>query len=303
MPILSPSRRDPVALGLAALAVLLGLVAAFELAKGHWHGWPHLLEARKEKSPGLPAGVDDADFSPQALELYGWAPPDAAIRILDRNSKEVASDVADDEGRWDLSFVPESRRNLQSFSAAYREEGKTSADIGQLVIYAPGKPGDAAIWWRESESRMPHILQMPGADESLSLTLAEARDGKTQIFAGHAAANSIVEIYADNQLTGTAVADDKGFWAAASQIGADKRNVSLRIDEIHKSTVAARLGYRLAWPDGKEIEPGLPQAGEIGLVVALPEESGKTLAYILKPDMGTEMPPEEEIPGQVIPLN
>ena len=302
MSILSSSRRDPVAFGLAVLAALLGLVAVFELAHGHWHGWRHLLEAREEKLPSLPAGIDDADFSPLALELFGWAPPDTGIRILDRNNKEVASDVADDGGKWDLSFAPENRRNLQIFSAGYQEEGKPSADIGKLVIYAPGKPDDASIWWQESGSRMPHILQISGTEESLTLALAQSRDSKTQTYAGRAAPNAIVQIYADNQLAGTAVADDKGFWTAASLIGADKRNVSLRIDEIRKSIVAARLGYRLAWPEGKDVEPGLPQAAEIGLVVALPEESGKTLVYIIKSDTGTEMPPEEEIPGQVIPL-
>jgi hypothetical protein len=85
---------------------------------------------------------------------------------------------------------------------------------------------------------------------------------------------------------------------------ADKKADPLRFDEIHKiGHVAERRSYHLSWPDAKDVDETPHHMNDDSWLVALPNDSGRALLYILKPEAGTVLSADDEIPGEIMPFS
>ncbi len=290
---------------MAIMAVLIfAVLLALGLAKSVWHSRmiAHRI-AHEEKHPAAPAGIDGADFSSKDIELSGWAPTDANIRVSE-HGKKLSEDTADKTGAWDLPFAPEGRKPFHLFDIEW-QRGQTPASMGQLMFFITGSD-DAYIWLQATATGAPQILLTPDAGEKadLSLTLMQYRDKQSLQAAGSAAPHSIVQLYADGDLAGVATADDTGRWIMMPVIDSSKKSPGLRLDEIYKGSVRERRSYKLPWPekDTGGDQPAVLQTNSDSWIVSAPGEDGHRLIAIFKPDAGSSMSPGKLIPGQVMPV-
>jgi len=303
---LSVTRRDPVAMTLAAAAAILGVFVAFEIARdiAHSHLF-HRLLARQETSAPAPAGISSADFSADAVELSGWAPANVIVRITEQG-KEIAEEPADDSGKWTMAFADDDRRTLRTFLLSWQPKEHASTIAGQLALFVPDPSADEAwLWWRADLADAPHLLESPAPEEGdLALTLIQEREGQGPLAAGHAAPDSIVQLYNNNELIGTGVTDRQGRWIFPVMLESGKKSFNLRLDEITGATVQDRRNYKLPWPETKDNgdQPALLQTGNDSWMVGEPLGVDHAVMAILKPDAGTAMPPDKLIPGQIIPV-
>jgi len=300
------SRRHRRAFAVMAAGAIVMPLIALALAKElpHDHFFPHHM-AHEETHPATPAGIEAGEFSSDGIELSGWAPAGAAVHIVE-HGKDVAEEDAGPTGIWDLSFAAGNPRTVHVFAVSW-QQGDTTSLLGQLFSFAPDpSPDDATLWWQEKDTGNPHILQSPDAseDSDLFLTLMQVREGQSPVLAGHASPRSLVQLYADSELAGAAIADAEGYWILSSVIGNDKKAALLRLDEIYKGAVRERRAYRLSWAEkssGND-QPGLLQTNSDSWIVAAPADNGHMQIAILKSDAGAAMPPDKPIPGQVLPV-
>lgn len=293
------------ATGILIAAGLFLTLAVFVSVRGFYRGHlAHRLPSGAESS--APAGIEEAVFSAHEFKISGWAPAGAAVN-LSEDGESAADTVAGKDGKWDLSFSGNGKRAAHALSLASEEKGKPAATAGELKYFIPAAAQDNAfIWWQGGKDKSPFILQSPAGEESaLFLSQVFASGEHPLLFAGRAAAGTLVHLYVDGQLAGKAQADAKGFWLLQALAGADKKAAVLRLDGINKlGRVAARRAYHLAWPEDKDEGGGklaVVNAGDDGWILGEGQDGSRELVYLLKPEAGETEAPETEIPGQVIP--
>jgi hypothetical protein len=294
--------NDPIGRILVAIAVLITLFVGFELFRGvhRYHAPPAVPVAERQDVAGfLNASVDE-----DQLGLTGWAPPQSYIQIFDHDTL-LASAVVDPHGKWSLAFTYEKHGHLlATLNATYQEKDKAAATLGSFTVFMPSDAlEDATIWSQNNQAT--HLLFAPSNDES-NLFLAYARrDDQGLIFSGRSDADTMVQLYADDELVGAGTATNGGYWTIASMLKPDHKASTLRFDEIDsKDGVLERRVYHIEWPD-KEASGETPilRSDKEGWMLAVPAGDHKDIVAILKPGAGESALPETPIAGQVLPLS
>ena len=296
------------ALAAGVILVLAGLAVAYGFGKGvlsadmlaqSWRRLMSFHHALPAAARTAPAGLASAEAGDDELDLSGWAPPGAAVQILD-HGKPVALASADRDGSWGVSYaVTPGHDAIDIVTILYQENGAASASMGRLSLWMPDSTAaDSYIWWQDGKADALLIMQAPApASNDLALTLALMAKGQAPLFAGSATAGRIVQVYADGQLAGTATAGRDGTWAIHALPVAGKANARLRFDDIRaRGDIAERRAYRLDWGNAGG-EAGLTRV-EDGWIAAGKGE----MIYILKPSAGTAQAARGLLPGEIMPL-
>ncbi len=304
------NRRDLVTGFLVAALLILGLFVAFELARGlhRYHGFSYL----KTPQSKAPAGVVNAKTESENLELFGWAPALAEIQLRDQDQVLEKASVSA-YGKWKLSFEYKWRRRVpEILSLQVQEKDKVVVQIGTIIIFMPEQaPDDAYIWMEledDSASVPLDLLQAPTTilEGDLFLALIRSRVGQPFVFAGMASPGSFVQLYADRQLVGKAITDNKGYWNIYSILGIDRKLGTLRLDEVEeRGGVADRRSYHFEWPENTVPDSSksvLLKADDQGWLLGMPAAGDRAeLVRLLVAGAGESMSTDETIPGEIIP--
>lgn len=287
MPVFKALRRTPRTTFIVAAVILAVLAGGFQGLRYLYRH--HSVYPSAQDNARAPMGISRINPGlKDRVDFYGWGPAQASVQILDK--KEILAEaVADKKGQWTASFPAGKRGQIQILSLQYQEKDRQISDIGNVVLFIPGRVTDGLYMWDKTSLR---LLEAPLPEEGdLSLILASQRDEQSPVFSGRGTPDAPVQLYADNQLIGSARTDAKGFWTLVSVLDRSRKPVDLRLDGIQDSKVTERYAYRLEWAEGKSA--WLPEFGE----------SDKEPILIFKPGSGKAMDAEDNIPGQIIPAN
>jgi len=286
MQFLSFPRRKPITSLAAAIGVFAALLAGYQFLGG----MPRFPFSPPESvAPDAPAGISAAQILDGNIVLLGWAPPGAQIRIAEQDKAPVVA-VAGESGRWTAMMDSDLRaKNFRRWKMS--GDGNTVAQIG---AYTAGKPSNSVYVWRDYPAFS--LLLAPDIGESGNLYLAIAGQGEDQkpVFAGRAVAGSLVQAYADSDLIGGARASSDGNWTMIPSVKLDRKNLSLRFDEIRGSEgVVERRAYAFGWQD--------EAANGDNALLHADEDGRKETLLIWKPEAGESLPADEMLAGQILP--
>ncbi|MDX2027287.1 MAG: hypothetical protein SFW62_01475 [Alphaproteobacteria bacterium] len=287
MPFFKAFQRTPKTTFLVAALILAVLAVGFEgfkIARRHYGAY------RTETASEVPAGISHVAASTKdSLSLHGWAPAQATVQIRDRD-EVVATAKTNNDKKWVASLSGSAGGSVRNLTVRYQEEGKEAVDVNSFGLFMPGRLTDGMYLWRQDSSLL-HVLQSPFLSEEgdLSLALAAAQEDRPLVFSGRGIPGSLIQLYLDNELSGTASTNPEGFWSLSLLSERGKKSANLRLDEIVEQSVAERHSYRLEWAESKTAwlaeQPG----------------SDKGIILIFRPGSGEIADPQENLPGQIIP--
>ena len=243
--------------------------------------------------------------------IAGRAKPGARVTIID-GGKELGQVTADQRGEWVfLPAAPLAPGSRELKLRVVNPDG-TQADSGEtVVLVVPPRGQGTALAIKSGRDGTSRILQGPnnatqgGPNGGLSLDIVD-HDGKSRMtVSGRAQPKAKVNLYMDNRLLGSAIADAEGNWRVTSGLPPAKGNHLLRADQVDaKGKVTARVETTWTWGD----EPAIGAGGST--VVVLQGNSlwriarrlyGEGLAYtvIYEANKDSIKNPDLIYPGQV----
>ncbi len=186
--------------------------------------------------------------------IAGRAAPGDRVRVLS-DGKVIGEVTADGRGEWVLlPGKPLPPGNAQLSLEATAPDGsapRRSNDVVALTVAPPnGKDnsgkGNTAVLLPGDAKAAPQILQQPGtARQALSLDSTEHGGGNELTLSGHASPGARLNVYAGNQLLGSATADAAGKWSLVSKLPTAAGNIELRLDELGAD---GKVAHRVAAP-------------------------------------------------------
>ena len=232
-----------------------------------------------------PPSFDIVDIGPtgQAV-IAGRAAPGARVRVLDGDTP-IGEATADARGEWvvvtNAPLAPGERQLVVEATSRVTGLTRRSDDVVALsVAPADRKGASLAVLLPGDADQAPRILQRPEAAAAaggLSLETAEFDASGRLLLSGRAGPGARLNLYAGNQLLGTATADAAGKWSTAAPRPQSPGALELRIDQLKADgSVAYRIAQAFAPP------PASAEAGRYRYLV----KRGNNLWWIARQTYG-----------------
>lgn len=209
--------------------------------------------------------------------MAGRAPPGAEVTILD-HGEEIGRVTADRRGEWvwvpDKPFQP-GGVELELSAELPGQEPVESKSTVVLVVPEPEKdiagreaeePSEALVLRVPKDLSGPtEVLQAPRAPGAvptvqvgrLSLDVVDYDDTGRLILGGHAAPGARLQVYMDNALLGTAVANEASRWGLRPRQRVAPGLYTLRVDWVEADgTVVARIELPFSRAEAIQGMPG-----------------------------------------------
>jgi nucleoid-associated protein YgaU len=229
--------------------------------------------------PTIRPSFDIVRVNPEgAVVMAGRATPGAEVTVAE-NGKEIGTTKADQRGEWVLLPQKPISGGSSELTVASREPNQTPVEgAAPVVILTPERPAaspatgahspatapaSAAVVLLTPNNSAPKLLQAPpapagSAPGKLGLASVDYDDRGAIRFAGTAPPGATVRTYIDNKPAGDAAADASGHWTLVPQEPVAVGDHQLRLDELGKKGVAARieLPFQRASLSPQDIAPG-----------------------------------------------
>jgi nucleoid-associated protein YgaU len=285
---------------------------------------PTLAEAAGE--PETKPSFDIVRVNPEgASVIAGRAAPGAEVTVAE-NGKEIGTTKADERGEWVLLPQKPIGAGSSELTVASREPNQKPIEgEAPVVILMPEHPTAAPAAGAQSSATAPafapvvvltpnnaapKVLQEPPAisgapaRKALGLATVDYDDRGAIRFAGTAAPGATVRTYIDNKPVGDAAADEKGHWTLVPPEPVAVGDHQLRLDELGKKGVAARieLPFQRASLSPQEVAPGstIVQPGQNLWRIAR-HAYGRGIQYVViyQANRGQIRDPNLIYPGQI----
>jgi len=261
-------------------------LAAMVLAAGGFYALQHPPEGRYATPPGTgtaetpAAPVTKPTLAPDRTPSFdivkiapdgqaviaGRGAPGDHVRILD-GDKLIGEVVADQRGEWVLvPNEPIAAGDRQLFLEATRPDGSAptrSKDIVALSVPPPvaGQKRAVAVLLPDDAAKPAKVLQGPEpapGGGTLRLDTAQYDGTNRLLLSGHADPGARLNLYAGNQLIGTAVADPLGRWSVEVMRPTFADRVEWRVDQL---AADGSVLHRIAAPLEPSAEPVVAEGG------------------------------------------
>jgi nucleoid-associated protein YgaU len=204
-----------------------------------------------------PPSFDIVNIDPtgQAV-IAGRAAPGARVRVLDGDTP-IGDATADARGEWvvvtNAPLAPGERQLVVEATSRVTGVTRRSDDVVALSVAPADRKGvSLAVLLPGGVDQAPRILQRAEATAAaggLSLDAAEFDASGRLLLSGHAEPGARLNLYAGNQLLGTAAADATGKWSAVAPHPQSSGALELRIDQMASDgSVAHRVAQAFAPP-------------------------------------------------------
>jgi len=228
-------------LGILVIAVIIGAYMFFQLPE------PDAPVATETSAPPDAGSVGDQALQPMApafdivrvdengnVVIAGRATPGCVIVVRD-GEVEIGRVTADRSGEWVLVPEAELAAGEHQFTLFAECEGADPIHADRVIaLVVPEREGTAlAVAVPREGSEPAEVLQRPALDGSgASVGSIDYDDAGNMILSGIAAPNSTVRVYLDNELVGTAQADESGRWSLTLDRAVPPGSYNLRVDQI-----------------------------------------------------------------------
>jgi nucleoid-associated protein YgaU len=218
---------------------------------------PVAMPTARDQPPSF--DIVNIDPTGQAV-IAGRAAPGARVRVLDGETS-IGEATADARGEWVVvtkaPLAPGERQLVIESTSRVTGVTRRSQDVVALSVAPPDRKGASlAVLLPGDADQAPRILQRPEAATAaggLSLDTAEFDASDRLLLSGHAEPGARLNLYAGNQLLGTATADAAGKWSAVAPHPQSSGALALRIDQLTADgTVARRVAQAFAPPPPSE---------------------------------------------------
>lgn len=261
--------------------------------------------------------------------MAGRAAPGAEVTVAE-NGKEIGTTKADERGEWVLLPQKPISPGSSELTVASREANQKPVEgEAPVVILMPDRPATAGATTASQtpataaassapvvvltpNNAAPKLLQAPpapagSAPGKLGLASVDYDDRGAIRFAGTAAPGATVRTYIDNKPAGDAAADEKGHWMLVPPEPVAIGDHQLRLDELGKKGVAARieLPFQRASLSPQEVAPGstIVQPGQNLWRIAR-HAYGRGIQYVViyQANRGQIRDPNLIYPGQIFAI-
>ena len=183
--------------------------------------------------------------------IAGRAEPSAEVTVL-ANSEIVEKITAEADGSWVIyTETPLDAGPVELTLLMRTTDGRVVEGTETVVIYVPERPGDKPLIVRTTPGGASVVLQNPSdPDVSLGPLAIETIDYDDQgnvIFGGRASKGATVQIFANRNFIGQAVADENGRWEITGNVEPGRYTLQvIQLDEFGEPEFALEVPFERA---------------------------------------------------------
>lgn len=166
--------------------------------------------------------------------IAGRATPGCVIVVRDGDT-EIGRVTADRSGEWVLVPDKELPAGERQFTLFAECEGADPIQADRVIaLVVPEREGTViAVAVPREGNEAVEVLQRPALDgASAAVGAIDYDDAGNMTLSGIAEPNSTVRVYLDNELVGTAQADDSGRWTMTLDRTVPPGSYNLRVDQV-----------------------------------------------------------------------